>query len=119
MSKRPDQSDAASCYAVELVESQDPIDAADVPILPFFRELTLYATETVRRGGCRYSLRLGFFTDANTAEHVVRHVRRYFAAATVVAVEDTELDQADDLNPSPQITPEARVTTNIPPRQLN
>jgi hypothetical protein len=55
----------------------------------------------MHEGHALYALRLGFFVDANAAEHVVRHVRRSFAAASVVAVDETERMEASDVDAAP------------------
>ncbi len=104
MSERPNQSEVATCFAVQLEESPEPIDTASVPALSIFQAFTLYAIEVARDGRAWHALRLGFFVDANAAEHVVRHIRPRFAAASVVAVGELELAQADDISSMPEET---------------
>ena len=99
MAVSPNQCEIATCFAVQLHESPEPIDTTNVPALPIFDDFMLYETETMHEGCARHALRLGFFVDANAAEHVVRYVRRSFAAASVVAVDEIERAQVSDADP--------------------
>jgi hypothetical protein len=99
MHMTPNCSDVPSCYAVQLMQSAQPIDAASVATLPFFREFTLYAIETVRHERAWHCLRLGFFADADAAGHVLQCVRRIFGSASVVVVAETEWDEVASIVP--------------------
>jgi hypothetical protein len=96
MAVSPNESEVATCFAVQLQESAEPIDVANLPALPIFEHFALYETETMHEGHALHALRLGFFVDATAAEHVVRYVRRSFAAASVVAVDEIERMEACD-----------------------
>ena len=100
MAVSPNESEVAACFAVQLQESAEPIDTANLPALPIFQHFALYETETLQEGHALHALRLGFFVDANAAEHVVRYVRRSFAAASVVAVDEIERMEASDIDPA-------------------
>ena len=55
-------------FAVQLMWSVQPIDIAQVPQLAIFSAYTVYGAEGNRDGRRWYGLRLGFFTDAVSAE---------------------------------------------------
>src|SRR4029077_12002238 len=63
-----------------------------------------YATESRRKGRCRYFLRLGFFAGPISAKQVAVQVRSTFASAAVVPVIEPEVTRA----------PQAEMGTAIP-----
>jgi hypothetical protein len=81
-------------FAVQLHWSAQPIDLSRVPPLAIFKAYTLYATESRRKGRCRYFLRLGFFADPISAKQVAVQVRSTFASAAVVPVVEQEVTRA-------------------------
>jgi hypothetical protein len=81
-------------FAVQLQWSAQPIDLSRVPSLAILKAYTLYATETRRKGRCRYFLRLGFFADPISAKQVAVQVRSIFASAAVVPIVEQEVTRA-------------------------
>jgi hypothetical protein len=85
---------APAAYAVQLKWSVQQIDMASVPALAIFGAYTLYAVEGSREGRRWYGLRLGFFSDADSAKQVAQYVRSEFTAVAVVPVIAKERDGA-------------------------
>jgi hypothetical protein len=83
-----------AAYAVQLQWSVQPIELARVPSLAIFGAYTLYTVEGSREGRRWYGLRLGFFTDANSAKQVAQYVRSEFSSVAVVPVSLKERDGA-------------------------
>ena len=81
-------------FAVQLQWSAEPIDVRRVRLLTMFKEHTLYATESRRRGHSCHFLRLGFFTDPVSAKEVAVKVRSTFASAAVIPVVEAEVMRA-------------------------
>ncbi len=61
---------------------------------PFFGAYTLYTVEGSREGRRWFGLRLGFFSDANSAKQVAQYVRSEFSSVAVVPVSLKERDGA-------------------------
>jgi len=83
-------------FAVQLNWSVQPIDVTKVPPLAIFSAYTLYTVEGSREGRRWYGLRLGFFTDANSAKQVAYYVRSEFTSVAVVPVSPQERNRASD-----------------------
>jgi len=88
------QNNAAPCFAVQLVWAVTPIDVASLPHLAIFDAYTLYNVEGSRQGRKWYGLRLGFFSDPNSATQVAHYVRSDYQAVAVVPVAVKERDHA-------------------------
>jgi hypothetical protein len=80
-------------FAVQLQWSVQPIDVTSIPPHPIFQAYTLYAAEGRRAGRAWFFLRLGFFSDAISAEQVAHYLRWDFTSATVVPVISQEQQQ--------------------------
>jgi len=76
-----------------------PIDLARVPPLAIFGAYTLYTVEGSREGRRWFGLRLGFFSDANSAKQVAQYVRSEFSSVAVVPVSLKERDGASGASP--------------------
>ncbi|MEJ0006064.1 MAG: hypothetical protein WDM77_06665 [Steroidobacteraceae bacterium] len=83
-----------AAFSVQLQWSVQPIDLAKVPSLAIFGAYTLYTVEGSRDGRRWFGLRLGFFTDANSAKQVAQYVRSEFSSVAVVPVSLKERDGA-------------------------
>jgi hypothetical protein len=91
-----------------------PIDVTRVPPLAIFGAYTLYTVEGSREGRHWFGLRLGFFTDANSAKQVAQYVRSEFSSVAVVPV---SLKERDGASGAPGGTPAAqRPTERLPDR---
>jgi hypothetical protein len=83
-----------AAFAVQLQWSVEQIDLARVPSLAIFGAYTLYTVEGSREGRRWFGLRLGFFSDANSAKQVAQYVRSEFSSVAVVPVSLKERDGA-------------------------
>ena len=84
-------------FAVQLQWSVQPIDAGSAPKHPIFQAYTLYAAEGRRAGRTWFFLRLGFFSDAVSAQQVAHYLRADFASAAVVPVSPEERQQVTQI----------------------
>jgi len=114
------ENNAPPCFAVQLVWSVAPIDAAALPHLAIFDAYTLYNVEGNRQGRKWYGLRLGFFSDPNSATQVANYVRSDYASVAVVPVANKEKDRARGGSPvspadsgiNPPLKPAEQLSTN-------
>jgi hypothetical protein len=88
------QNNAPPCFAVQLVWSVSPIDVASLPHLAIFDAYTLYNVEGSRQGRKWFGLRLGFFSDPNSATQVANYVRSDYRSVAIVPVAIKERDRA-------------------------
>jgi hypothetical protein len=79
---------------VQLLWSASPIDVASLPHLAIFDAYKLYNVEGNRQGRKWYGLRLGFFSDPNSATQVANYVRSDYRSVAVVPVANKERDHA-------------------------
>jgi hypothetical protein len=105
-----------AAFAIQLQWSVQPVDLAKVPPLAIFGAYTLYTVEGSREGRRWFGLRLGFFSDANSAKQVAQYVRSEFSSVAVVPVSLKERDGASGASggsgaPAPQ-----RPTERLPDR---
>ena len=85
---------APPCFAVQLVWSVSPVDISTLPHLAIFDAYTLYNVEGKRQGRKWYGLRLGFFSDPNSATQVANYVRSDYRSVAIVPVAIKERDNA-------------------------
>jgi hypothetical protein len=83
-------------YVVQLRWSTRPIDISQLPAMAIFNAYTLYSAEGSNGVQHWYGLRLGFFTDADSAKQVANYVRSEFASVTVVPISASERTGAQD-----------------------
>lgn len=88
------ENNAPPCFAVQLVWAVAPIDVTSLPHLAIFDAYTLYNVEGSRQGRKWFGLRLGFFSDPNSATQVAHYVRSDYPAVAVVPVATRERDHA-------------------------
>jgi hypothetical protein len=93
----PAAASAPQKFAVQLIWSTDPVDAARVPQLAIFDAYTLYTVQVERAGRRWHGLRLGFFTDPVSARQVALYARSDFSAAAVVPVSERECVKAGEV----------------------
>jgi hypothetical protein len=99
-----------AAFSIQLQWSVQPIDLARVPPLAIFGAYTLYTVEGSREGRRWFGLRLGFFSDANSAKQVAQYVRSEFSSVAVVPVSLKERDGAQGAsggNAAPAAAPAA------------
>jgi hypothetical protein len=84
-------------YAVQLVWSLAPLEAASIPRLGIFRAYSLYGVSVRRQGSPEHGLRLGFFKSLDGARQVADYVRHEFPHASVVPVSYREYARAREL----------------------
>jgi hypothetical protein len=102
-----------AAFSVQLQWSVQPIDLARVPPLAIFGAYTLYTVEGSREGRRWFGLRLGFFSDANSAKQVAQYVRSEFSAVAVVPVSLKERDGASGASGG-SAPPPQRPTERLP-----
>jgi hypothetical protein len=109
-----------AAFSVQLQWSVQPIDIARVPPLAIFGAYTLYTVEGSREGRRWYGLRLGFFSDANSAKQVAQYVRSEFSSVAVVPVSLKERDGASGTTGAVPVaaTPDARPAETRPTERL-
>src|SRR6202030_4837811 len=89
-------SNSPVAFAVQLQWSVQAVDLGKVPALAIFSAYTLYTVEGSREGRKWYGLRLGFFTDAISAQQVAHYVRSEFTSVAVVPVSPQEKRRASE-----------------------
>lgn len=104
-----EQNNAPKCFAVQLVWSVSPIDVASLPHLAIFDAYNLYNVEGSRQGRKWYGLRLGFFSDPNSATQVANYVRSDYRSVAIVPVAIKERDGAGGGDAAPKNAPTARL----------
>ena len=80
---------------MQLVWSVTPIDITKQAHLAIFDAYTLYNVEGNRQGRRWYGLRLGFFSDPNSATQVAYYVRSDYPKVAVVPVATRERERAN------------------------
>jgi hypothetical protein len=103
------QNNAPPCFAVQLIWSVSPIDVASLPHLAIFDAYTLYNVEGNRQGRKWFGLRLGFFSDPNSATQVANYVRSDYRAVAIVPVATKERDSAGGGAAMPSVKPAPRL----------
>jgi hypothetical protein len=83
-------------YVVQLRWSTRPIDITQLPAMAIFDAYTLYNAEGSNGAQHWYGLRLGFFTDADSAKQVANYVRSEFASVSVVPIATAERNGAQE-----------------------
>jgi hypothetical protein len=104
-----EQNNAPKCFAVQLVWSVSPIDVASLPHLAIFDAYNLYNVEGSRQGRKWYGLRLGFFSDPNSATQVANYVRSDYRSVAIVPVAIKERDGAGGGDAAVKGAPTARL----------
>lgn len=111
---------APPCFALQLLWSVSPIDVTALPHLAIFDAYTLYNVEGNRQNRRWYGLRLGFFSDPNSATQVANYVRSDYRSVAVVPVATKERDRAGGGSPvspadsaiNPPLKATEQLTTN-------
>jgi hypothetical protein len=107
------QSNTQVSFAVQLMWSVSPIDMEQMPHLAIFDAYTLYNVEGNRQGRRWYGVRLGFFSDLNSAKQVAFYVRSDYTSVAVVPVTVKERDGARGGSETGAVQP---VEKTVPPR---
>jgi hypothetical protein len=77
-------------YVVQVALSVVAFDPRSVPHLGVFDSYHMYCDTSVENGLMRNALRLGFFTEARTAEALVGYLASYFDSPRVVKIDAAE-----------------------------
>jgi hypothetical protein len=107
------ENNAPPCFAVQLVWSTTPVDVSALPHLAIFEAYTLYNVEGNRQGRKWYGLRLGFFSDPNSATQVANYVRSDYKTVAVVPVAVKERDRARGTTTPPPAEPEKTTDADL------
>jgi hypothetical protein len=81
-------------FAIQLCQSDQPIQLNSLPALDIFRAYKLYLAEGDHGGRPWHALRLGFFSDAVSAKQVAYYARTSYSTVAVVPIEEQERGQA-------------------------
>ncbi len=84
---------ASQYFAIQLSLSDEEVDQDQVPHLDIFDEYRLYSVAGMHQGMFKHALRLGFFSDAGSAEAVAGYLRCYFEAPQVTRVANAERER--------------------------
>ena len=82
-------------FVVQLCQSDQPIQLNRVPALDIFRAYKVYLAQGDHHGRRWQALRLGFFSDAESAKQVAYYTRRSYAAVAVIPIDERERVQAN------------------------
>jgi|SRR5580704_15043519 hypothetical protein len=77
-------------YVVQVALSVVAFDPRSVPHLGVFDSYHMYCDTSVENGLMRNALRLGFFTEARTAEALAGYLASYFDSPRVVQIDAAE-----------------------------
>lgn len=77
-------------YVVQVALSVVAFDPRSVPHLEVFDSYHMYCDTSVENGLMRNALRLGFFTEARTAEALAGYLASYFDSPRVVQIDAAE-----------------------------
>jgi hypothetical protein len=80
-------------FSIQLSLSDEAVNPDDVPHLDIFDAYRLYSVAGMHQGTFKHALRLGFFSDAGSAEAVAGYLRCYFDAPEVTRVAQAERDR--------------------------
>ena len=92
----PPGDETSPWFAIQLMLSEQPIDAQKVPNLDIFEEYRLYALKVVEQGKTIHALRLGFFSSEIAAEAVSSYLTEHFATPAIKRVISAERDRFAD-----------------------
>jgi hypothetical protein len=87
--------DQRKWFAIQLVVSDRPVNLETMPRLDIFVSYRLYAVENQQGATSRYTLRLGFFTEAETAQTICEYAKTFFRSPSVVRVSAGEQARFD------------------------
>lgn len=77
-------------FVVQLALSENPVNLDTMPKLDIFAAYALYSVATMQPGGIRHALRLGFFSEAVSAEAVSGYLKTFFSEPSVTRVSAAE-----------------------------
>jgi hypothetical protein len=89
-------SSTSRLFVVQLALSESEFTPENVPSLGIFAEYRLYSAMGLDGERVMHALRLGFFTDAASAEAVAGYLRTHFDAAAVKRVSEAERERFAD-----------------------
>ncbi len=85
-------------FVVQLCQSDRPIELNTLPALDIFRAYRLYLAQGEHQGRPWHALRLGFFSDAESAKQVAYYARTSYATVAVVPIAEGERAQAGNVS---------------------
>ncbi|HEU4531437.1 MAG TPA: hypothetical protein VFR59_09635, partial [Steroidobacteraceae bacterium] len=84
---------ASQYFAIQLSLSDEAVNQDEVPHLDIFDAYRLYCVAGMHQGAFKHALRLGFFSDAGSAEAVAGYLRCYFESPQVTRVANAERER--------------------------
>jgi hypothetical protein len=80
-------------YAVQLVVSDRPVNLDMMPRLEVFTAHRLYTIAAKQQSGTWHALRLGFFSDEESAQVVCGYLQTFFSSPSIVRVSTAEQER--------------------------
>ena len=77
-------------FAIQLAVSEQPLNLDAMPHLDIFEAYRLYSVANAGSGKIIYSLRLGFFREAVSAEAVSGYLKTFFGTPSVIRISTAE-----------------------------
>lgn len=103
------------CFAIQLVVSDRPVNLDMMPRLDVFSAHRLYTIAAKQPTGTWHALRLGFFSDEDSAQAICGYLQTFFSSPSIVRVSTAEQDRfaqpassrapAPSRAPTPSLTP--------------
>ena len=81
---------APKWFAVQMALSDQPLNLDALPHMDIFDAYSMYSVAIMTDGRIRYALRLGFFSEAVSADAVTSYLKTFFNATTVLRVSAAE-----------------------------
>jgi hypothetical protein len=88
-----EDSGASQWFAIELAQSGESIDSAEIPDIDIFVEYQLYSVKASLEERNLHLLRVGFFSSQIAAEAVAGYLGSYFSAPKVLRVSIAERER--------------------------
>ncbi|MBC7984608.1 MAG: hypothetical protein H7Y02_12220 [Candidatus Obscuribacterales bacterium] len=114
-----DDAQGLKWFVVQLAVSDQPVNLDTMPRLDIFEAYRLYSVAMMESAGIRHCLRLGFFSEAVSAEAVTGYLKTFFANPTIERISTAEHDRflappppkASSAPAQTESRPQARVIT--------
>ena len=88
--------EASRWFAIQLMLSEEPIDADQVPKLGIFSEYRLYSVTGLEQDRVMHALRVGFFSSELAADAVAGYLVAYFPSPVIKRVSVAERERFAD-----------------------
>lgn len=101
-------------FVVQLAVSDQPVNLDTMPRLDIFEAYRLYSIAMMENGSIRHCLRLGFFSEAVSAEAVMGYLKTFFGSPTIERISTAEHERfKDPPAPKPGVEPEIKSQARV------